>query len=119
MAHLRAWVEILTPKQVLLFKPVIDELQSAGVKVLATSRRYREVGPLAERAGIDLRYVGERGSKGPEEQLLAATRRQVEMIPIIKEFRPGVAVSIASGVCARVAFGLSIKHVAVNDSPHS
>ena len=41
------------------------------------------------------------------------------MIPIIKEFGPSVAVSIASAVCARVAFGLGIKHVAVNDSPHS
>ena len=119
MARMRAWVEILTPKQVLFFKPIIDDLESAGAEVLATSSRYREVGPLAERAGIDLKYVGERGSKGPEEQLLAATRRQAEMIPIIKEFRPGVAVSIASGVCARVAFGLGIKHVAVNDSPHS
>ena len=87
--------------------------------MLATSRRYREVGPLAERAGLDLTYVGERGVRGQEEQLLAATRRQAEMIPIVKEFRPQVAVSIASAVCARVAFGLGIRHVAVNDSPHS
>ena len=87
--------------------------------MLVTSRRYREVGPLAERAGLDLTYVGERGIKGQEEQLLAATRRQAEMIPLVKEFRPQVAVSIASAVCARVAFGLGVRHVAVNDSPHS
>ena len=116
---MRVWADILTPKQVLFFGPVIRELQSSGAEVLATSRRYREVGPLAERAGLDLSYVGERGSKGQEEQLLAATRRQAEMIPIVREFRPDVAVSIASAVCARVAFGLGIDHVAVNDSPHS
>ena len=87
--------------------------------MLSTSRRYREVGPLAERAGLELRYVGDRGTKGPEDQLLAATKRQADMIPIVQEFRPKVAVSIASAVCARVAFGLGIKHVAVNDSPHS
>ena len=116
---MRAWVDILTPKQVLFFYPVIRELKSSGAEVLATSRRYREVGPLAERAGLDLTFVGERGVRGQEEQLLAATRRQAEMIPIVKEFRPEVAVSIASAVCARVAFGLGIRHVAVNDSPHS
>jgi predicted glycosyltransferase len=109
----------LTPKQVLFFGPVIDELQARGVETLATSRRYREVGPLAERAGLELRYVGDRGTKGPEDQLLAATKRQAEMIPIVQEFGPKVAVSIASAVCARVAFGLGIKHIAVNDSPHS
>lgn len=116
---MRVWVDILTPKQVLFFKPIIDELESSGAEVLATSRRYREVGPLAERAGLKLTYVGERGSKGPEEQLLAATRRQEEMIPAVKAFWPAVAVSIASAVCARVAFGFGIKHIAVNDSPHS
>lgn len=116
---MRVWLDLLTPKQILFFHPIIEELRSSGAEVLATSRRYREVGPLAERAGLELRYVGDRGAKGAEEQLLAATRRQAEMIPIIKEFKPSVAVSIASAVCARVAFGLGIKHIAVNDSPHS
>ena len=116
---MKVWLDLLTPKQLLFFRPVIQELKSKGADVLATSRRYREVGPLAELTGLDLVYVGDRGSKGQEEQLLAATRRQAEMIPIIQEFRPDVAVSLASAVCARVAFGLGIKHIAVNDSPHS
>ena len=116
---MKVWADILTPKQVLFFRPVIEELKSSGADVLATSRRYREVAPLAERAGLGLTYVGERGGKGQEEQLLASTKRQAEMIPIVKGFDPDVAVSIASAVCARVAFGLGVKHVAVNDSPHS
>ena len=116
---MRVWFDLLTPKQILFFAPVIEELQSRGAEVLSSSRRYREVGPLAERSGLELRYVGERGTRGPEDQLLAATRRQAEVIPIVQEFRPTVAVSIASAVCARVAFGLGIKHLAVNDSPHS
>ena len=116
---MRVWLDLLTPKQILFFGPIIENLRSDGVEVLATSRRYREVGPLAERAGLQLRFVGDRGTRGPEDQLLAATRRQAEMIPIIQEFRPSVAVSIASATCARIAFGLGFKHIAVNDSPHS
>jgi uncharacterized protein len=87
--------------------------------VLATSRRYREVEPLARSVGLDLTYVGERGGKGPEAQLVAATRRQAELIPIVKSFGPAASVSTASAVCARISFGLRVKHVAVNDSPHS
>jgi len=116
---LKIWMDLLTPKQVLFFGPVIEELKSSGAEVLATSRRYREVGPLARREGLELVYVGDRGTRGPEEQLLAATKRQEEIIPIIKGFKPGIAVSIASAVCARVAFGLGVRHIAVNDSPHS
>lgn len=116
---LRAWFDLLTPKQVLFFRPVIDSLRSSGAEVLTTSRRYREVEPLADRAGLRLDYVGARGSRGQEDQLLAATNRQAEMIPLVKKFEPQVAVSIASAVCARIAFGLGIRHIAVNDSPHS
>lgn len=115
---MRVWLDLLTPKQVLFFAPVAKELKSSGAEVLATSRRYREVGPLAEMAGLDLAYIGDRGD-GPVEQLVAATRRQLELIPLVKDFRPDVAVSVASVVCARIAFGLGVKHVAVNDSPHS
>jgi predicted glycosyltransferase len=116
---MKVWADILTPKQVLFFGPLIESLKESGAEVLATSRRYREVGPLAERAGLELVYVGDRGNRGQEDQLLAATRRQTEMIPIVKKFKPDVAVSIASAVCARIAFGFGVKHVAVNDSPHS
>ena len=119
MVNGRVWVDVLTPKQVLFFKPLVDELRSEGIEVLVTSRKYREVVPLAERVGLDLRYVGERGGKDPVEQLEAATRRQAEIIPLVKGFAPQVAVSVASAVCARVAFGLGAKHIAVNDSPHS
>jgi predicted glycosyltransferase len=116
---MKVWAEILTPKQVLFFAPIINELRKSGAEVLVTSRRYREVGPLAELVGLELTYVGERGGRGKQEQLLAATARQAEMIPVVKDFGPQVAVSVASAVCARVAFGFGIKHVAVNDSPHS
>lgn len=109
----------MTPKQVLFFTPVVEELRKSGAEVLVTSRKYRETGPLAELVGLELTFVGERGGKGKEEQLIAATRRQAETIPIVKEFSPEVAFSTGSAVCARVAFGLGIKHVAVNDSPHS
>ncbi|MBI3841094.1 MAG: DUF354 domain-containing protein [Thaumarchaeota archaeon] len=119
MSSSRAWVDVLTPKQVLFFAPVVDDLKRSGCEVLVTSRRYRELEPLARRAKLDLKFVGERGGRGVEAQLIAATERQAEMIPIVRDFRPAVAVSVASGVCARVAYGLRIKHVAVNDSPHS
>lgn len=116
---MRVWLDLITPKQVLFFAPLVAELTKSGTTVFVTSRRYREVSPLAERAGLEVDYVGERGEKGPVDQLLAATKRQEELIPKVRGFAPDVAVSVASAVCARIAFGLGVNHVAVNDSPHS
>ncbi len=119
MGSRRVWLDILTPKQVLFFAPLVEELSHHGFDILATSRRYREVEPVARMCGLDLQYVGERGGKDPSEQLAAATQRQAELIPIVKGFGPTVALSVASGVCARIAFGLRVRHISVNDSPHS
>lgn len=116
---MKVWIDVLTPKQVLFFKPVVDALRRSRVQVLATSRRYREIEPIARMNGLSLTYVGERGGKDLAKQLVAATRRQAEIIPLVERFHPDVGVSVASGVCARVSFGLGVKHIAVNDSPHS
>jgi predicted glycosyltransferase len=115
----RVWIDALTPKQVLFFTPLVEELESMGCEVLATSRRYREIGPIAKMQGLNLVFIGERGGSSKAEQLQAATKRQEELIPRIKSFSPEIALSVASGVCARIAFGFGFEHVAVNDSPHS
>ncbi len=113
------WFDILTPKQILFYKPIIDILKADGHEVLATSRRFREVEPIAKMQGLQLTYVGERGAKEPREQLVASLKRQQELLPQVEEFRPDISVSTASADCARISFGLRIRHLAVNDSPHS
>ena len=74
---------------------------------------------MAQMVGLKMHYVGERGGRGRLEQLMAATERQAELIPIVNGFEPQVAFSLASGACARISFGMGVKHIAVNDSPHS
>src|SRR5207245_2424229 len=110
---------VLTPKQILFFKPIVDILKKKDYEVLATSRHYREVEPLAKMHGFDLTYVGERGGKERDLQLKASLERQQNLLPLVESFGPEVSVSVASADCARISFGLGIRHIAVNDSPHS
>ncbi|TLY09586.1 MAG: DUF354 domain-containing protein [Thaumarchaeota archaeon] len=116
---MKVWIDVLTPKQILFFKPVVDLLKKKDCEVLATSRHYREVEPLARMHGFDLTYVGERGGKELNLQLKASLERQQDLLPLVESSEPDVSVSVASADCARISFGLGIRHVAVNDSPHS
>ena len=115
----KVWVDVLTPKQILFFKPVVDLLKKKDCEVLATSRHYREVEPLAKMHGFDLTFIGERGGRERSDQIKASLERQRNMLPLVESFGPDVSVSVASADCARISFGLGIRHVAVNDSPHS
>ena len=116
---MRVWLDIVTPKQALFFRPVIDGLRREGHEVLATSRRYREVEQLASMLRLDLSFVGSRGGKDPREQFELSLQRMGQLLPMVVGFSPDVSVSVASADCARVSFGLRVRHVAVNDSPHS
>src|SRR5208283_4529680 len=116
---MKVWLDLLTPKQILFFRPVIGELQAGGHRVLATSRRYREVEQLASLLGMSLEFVGARGGREPWDQLRASLERMTGLLPPILDFKPDVAVSVASADCARLSFGIGVRHVAVNDSPHS
>jgi predicted glycosyltransferase len=116
---MRYWFDLLTPKQVLFFRPSIGLLRADGHEVLATSRRYREVEQLAQRLGLKLTFAGARGGKEPLEQLKNSLERMERLLPTVVGFEPDAAVSVASADCARIAFGLRTPHVAVNDSPHS
>ncbi len=119
LSNLRLWVDILTPKQVLFFGLLTKYLREQGHEVLVTARHYREVDQLAKTKGLHLEFVGKRGGKEVSEQLRASLDRMRQLLPLVEQFGPDASVSVASADCARISFGLRIKHVAVNDSPHS
>jgi len=68
---------------------------------------------------IDAQVFGEYGGKDLASKLKASTRRTLELIDYIVSEKPELAISFSSPECARVAFGLGIPLILVNDSPHS
>ncbi len=116
---MRFWFDVLTPKQLLFFNPVMVELRAKGHEVLATSRHYREVEQLASLLGVELKFVGSRGGKETIDQLKLSLERMNSLLPMVAGFQPDASVSVASADCARISFGIRVKHVAVSDSPHS
>lgn len=103
----------------MFFKPVVDLLREAGNEVLCTSRYYREAIELASIKHLDLKVVGRHGGAERYEKLCESANRIFELADIIKHFEPDTAITFSSPEGARVAFGLGIKHLGLNDSPHA
>lgn len=116
---MKVLIDILTPKQCMLFSKLSQRLEREGHSVFRTTREYREVNQLLRMKRIEAHVVGKHGGAGLTEKLEASTRRILELTPIIAELQPDVAVSFASPETSRVAFGLHIPHICLNDSPHS
>lgn len=112
-------VDILTPKQCMLFSKLSARLEEEGHEVLRTTREYREVTQLLRLKGVDAKVVGRHGGGTLEGKLRASAERSLQLTYLIKEWKPDVVVSFSSPEAARVAFGLGVPHVCVNDSPHA
>src|SRR5216683_1119967 len=113
------WIDVLTPKHALFFEPLYRDLVQDGHELLLTTRTYREAVEALRLKQLRFRIVGEHGGGSRYGKLLASGRRVVKLAQLIEGWRPDTAVSFSSPEAARVAFGLGVPHVAVNDSPHS
>jgi len=116
---MKVFIDILTPKQCMLFSKLSERLRKDGHQVFEATREYREVVQLLKMKSMKVQVVGRHGGETLLGKLKANVERTLELASIMTELRPDVAVSLASPETSRVAFGLNIPHVCLNDSPHA
>lgn len=112
------WFDILTPKQVVFFEPMIKSLRSRH-RVLCTSRHYDQATHLARIRKVPLEIIGRHGGANRAQKLRASTERMKILSRRIEKFAPDVTVSCCSPEASRVSFGLGVKHYAFTDAPHA
>jgi len=116
------WFDLVTPKSVLFFKPIIEELKNRGKKVLITAREgndYKEVVDLLKLYNLEFTNRGEFGGGDLKDKLKASINRQKELMEFISEFNIEKLVCLSSVDAVRVAFGLGIPVYNFYDIPLS
>ncbi len=118
---MKAWIDILSPKQLWMFTRIAETLEKRGWAVLLTSRRYEQLDELIETVfdGWDILRVGEWGGGNLEGKLEASARRLLELTHIILRHKPDIALSSGSPEASRIIYGLGKPHILVSDTPHS
>ena len=114
---MKIWFDILTPKQVLFFEPMIKKLRKKH-SVLCTSRNYREAIQLAKIRNLKVRVIGKHGGVERYSKLNESLKRMVDLSKIVKKYSPDLTISLCSPEASRISYGLGIKHIAFSNSPH-
>jgi len=114
---LKIWFDVLTPKQLVFFEPMIKRMKSHTI--LCTSRDYNQVTQLAKIRNLKLIIVGKHGGFKRHSKLNASLHRTKLLSRRIKEFSPDITISFCSPEAARVSYGLNIDHICFSDSPHA
>jgi uncharacterized protein len=116
------WFDLVTPKSVLFFIPLIKEIQSRKIKTLVTAREgvdYSEVVKLLKLYNIEFVNRGEFGGASLKDKLSASIERQKALMEFVTLYQIKCLVSLCSVDANRVAFGLGIPVINFYDIPLS
>lgn len=116
------WFDLVTPKSVLFFRPIIDRLKKLKKKVIVTTRSgdgYTEIVDLLKLYNIDFVDRGTFGGACLADKLTASIERQKALMEYITIFNVTKLVSLCSVDANRVAFGLGIPVINFYDIPLS
>jgi predicted glycosyltransferase len=115
----RVAIDVLTPKQALLFSEVVKFLEKRDIDVHCTTRSYFEAEGLLRHLHLKAKSIGSHGGRDLQGKLEAYAERVKALTRYYSKLRPDLVLSFSSPEAARTAFGLALSHVTVNDSPHA
>ena len=116
------WFDLVTPKSVLFFIPIIKEIENRGRQVLVTAREgqgYSEVVELLNLYDISFFNRGEFGGASLRDKLHASIERQKALMEFVTLYDIDRLVCLCSVDANRVAFGLGMPIVNFYDIPLS
>jgi uncharacterized protein len=103
----------------MFFGRAVTLLRESDHEILCTSRQYREAVELAKVKSLKLKIVGRHGGAERYQKLRESAYRIFELADLINKFEPDLAITFSSPEASRVAYGLGIRHIGFNDSPHA
>ncbi|MCG3253827.1 MAG: DUF354 domain-containing protein, partial [Candidatus Heimdallarchaeota archaeon] len=115
------WFEVLTPKQAMLFLAFGEKLKEFGIEAHYTTRKHDYIADIFKHRNVSPATFGIYGGKSLAGKLIASAKRVVEVAEHIADYKPKpiAAISFSSPDAARVAFGLGIPLILLNDTAHS
>ena len=102
----------------MFFEYFVQKLRKQN-KIVCTSREYEQVNGIVKFGSINPIIIGKHGGRNSVNKLLASLNRSKLLTKKIEKDRPELLISFCSPEASRVAYGLSIPHIAFSDSPHA
>jgi predicted glycosyltransferase len=114
----RIWVDVLTPKQALFAKAMVERSPS-NVELVITTRNYSELNKFVRQLGLRGLSFGKHGGSRIDKKLEASIERMKALVPFVRGNGFDSSLSFISPEAARVSFGFGLVHYICSDSPHA
>ena len=115
----RVWIDIEQPKTAIMFNSLWKMFQNEKADLLITARDYDSTYQILDDSDIKYIKIGRHGGEKLENKLETYIDRLKQLVPIIKKFSPDYFVTFLSVEGTRIAYGLKIPSIGMNDEPRN
>ena len=115
----RIWIDIEQPKTAIMFKSLLKMFQNENADLLTTARDYDSTYQILDDSQIRYKKIGKHGGEKLENKLETYIDRLKALFPMIKKFSPDYFVTFLSVEGTRIAYGLKIPSIGMNDEPRN
>ncbi len=113
---MKLWIDLDNSPHVLLFAPIIRELETRGFQVLITVREFSQTRELARQHGLEFTTIGRHyGSASTVVKVAGTVVRAVELMKFVRKHRIDAAVSQGSRSLVLAARALRIPVMTLYD----
>ena len=112
------WIDLDNSPHVVFFKPIIEELEKCGYKVLLTTRDCFQVSGLADLYRLKYTRIGRHYGKNKLMKIFGSLFRSIKLYSFVRKEKPTVAVSHGSRAQVLLSKILSIPTILIYDYEH-
>jgi predicted glycosyltransferase len=115
----KIWIDIEQPKTAIMFQSLIKRFEDEESNLLITARDYEPTHQILDDYEIMYERIGKHGGERLDDKLETYINRLKALFPIVKKFSPDYFVTFLSLEGTRIAYGLQIPSIAINDEPRN
>ena len=115
----RIWIDVEQPKTGIMFNSLFKMLKKENAEILITARDYDSTFKILENLNVEFKKIGKHGGEKLVNKLQTYIDRLAELLPHVKTFSPDYFVTFSSIEGTRIAYGLKIPSIGINDEPRN
>jgi predicted glycosyltransferase len=115
----KIWIDIEQPKTAIMFQSLIKKFQKENGELLITARDYDSTFNILDDFNIKYKKIGKHGGEKLENKLKTYIDRLGVLFQLIVDFSPDYFVTFLSIEGTRIAYGLQIPSIGINDEPRN
>ena len=115
----KIWIDIEQPKTAIMFHTLIKKFETTQSDLLITARDYDSTYQILDDYDMTYKRIGKHGGEKLEVKLETYIDRLKELFPLVKTFKPDYFITFLSIEGTRIAYGLQIPSIGMNDEPRN